>query len=83
MSGWLEGLFKLSGTLKNPTIASDYSDVAMEYLAYFIYVATRGLSLPAEIVANKMSSNEDACGKIPDGTVFGDDGSGKSNNTPQ
>ncbi len=50
---------------------------------YSIYVATRGLSLLAEIVANIMSSNADICGKILNGTVFGDDGSGKSNNPPQ
>ena len=73
VGGSLAGLVKLSGTLKNPTIAPDYSDMAVKYGKYSAYVATGGMSLLAEIVAKKMGSNQSVCEKILDGTVFSED----------
>lgn len=73
VGGSLAGLVSLTGTLKNPRIAPDFSDAAIKYGKYSAYIATGGLSLLAEIVANKVRANQDVCEKILDGTVFSDD----------
>jgi hypothetical protein len=83
IGGSLAGLVKLGGTLKNPIIAPDYSDAAFKYGKYSAYVATGGLSLLAEIIANKVTSNQDVCEKILDGTVFEADDQAEKKNLPK
>jgi uncharacterized protein involved in outer membrane biogenesis len=81
IGGGLAGLVKLGGTLKNPKVQPDYTDAAFKYGKYAAYVSTGGLSLLAEIVANKFQANQDVCATILDGTVFAT--ADKKNNPPR
>ncbi|MCP3953807.1 MAG: hypothetical protein GY697_16550, partial [Desulfobacterales bacterium] len=83
IGGGLAGLVKLGGTLKAPKILPDYSDAAFKYGKYSAYVATGGLSLLAEIIANKINANKDVCEQILDGTVFAAADKVKRKNLPK
>ncbi|MCP4009671.1 MAG: AsmA family protein [Proteobacteria bacterium] len=83
IGGGLAGLVKLGGTLKAPKILPDYSDAAFKYGKYSAYVATGGLSLLAEIIANKISANKDVCEQILDGSVFAAADKVKRKNLPK
>ena len=72
-AGSLASLFYVGGTLKNPKVQLNPTDVAVKYGKYMAHVSTGGLSLLVETLYNKLFANQDLCEKILDGTVFDED----------
>ncbi len=60
----LTGMVSVTGTLAEPRVRLNPSDVALKYASYSAYIATGGLSWLVEKAVGQVKANADVCGNV-------------------